>query len=383
MADDGWRREREDDRCGGDAGARRGAVLPGRAEGHGGQRCGVGALRRALRLCCVFAAWAYLLALGGWFVGGRLLGDRWWWLFFLNALALYLFAPLLPLALVTPWLRQRRLWLGIVAGGGLWLFLYGGLWLPRSPASQPTGPAVTVMTFNTLGFNRCPECVVASVRASGADLVNFQELSRPVAAALARDLATEYPYQVLKPTAQTQGMGVISRLPLRETGETLPGVWVGQPQVLALTLGETRALVVNAHPTATGPGEADGFDRTIRERFVEAQMLVAFAQTHPGPLIFASDCNMTDQNADYRLMTTIWRDSWREVGWGFGRTYPGGDQGGAGNMRFGALTIPRWLVRIDYVWHSAHWRAIGARLGQWDGHSDHRPTIARLVLVNP
>ncbi len=340
-------------------------------------------LRKALRALIVSLAWAYLIGLGGWFVGSRVFGDRWWWLFFLNALALYLFVPLVPLALVTPWLRQRRLWPGIVAGFALGLYLYGGLWLPRPMEAQPTGPAVTVMTFNTLGFNKCPECVVASVRASGADLINFQELSRPVAAALARDLAQEYPYQVLKPTAQTLGMGVISRFPLRDTGESLPGSWVGRPQVLALTVGETRVLVVNAHTLATGPGEADDFDRTIRERFVQAQTLVAFAQTHPGPLIFASDCNLTDQNADYRLLTTIWHDSWREAGRGLGRTFPGGDQGGDGNVRFGVLTLPRWIVRIDYVWHSSGWRATEARLGQWDGHSDHRPTIARLVLTTP
>jgi endonuclease/exonuclease/phosphatase (EEP) superfamily protein YafD len=328
-------------------------------------------------------AWAYLLGLIGWFAANRILGDRWLWLFFLNALSLYLFVPLVPLALVTPWLRQRRLWLGLAVGFGIGLYLYGGLWLPHPRTAQSTGPTVTVMTFNTLGFNKCPECVVASVRASGADLVNFQELSRPVAAALARDLGQEYPYQVLRPTEQTLGMGMISRFPIRDTGETLPGVWVGKPQVVALTLGETRVLVVNAHPTATGPGEEEGMARTITERFVQAQTLVAFAQTHAGPLIFASDCNMTDQNADYRLMTTIWHDSWREAGHGFGRSYPGGDQGGEGNMRFGALTLPRWIVRIDYVWHSSHWRATEARLGQWDGHSDHRPTIARLVLTNP
>jgi endonuclease/exonuclease/phosphatase (EEP) superfamily protein YafD len=340
-------------------------------------------LRKALRVLWLSLAWAYVIGLGGWFVGNRLLGDRWWWLFFLNALSLYLFVPLFPLAVATPFLRQRRLWFGIAAGLGIGLYLYGGLWLPRPATAQPAGPSLTVMTFNTLGFNRCPECVVASVRASGADLVNFQELSRPVAAALARDLAQEYPYRVLAPREGTGGMGAISRLPLRDTGETLPGYWVGQPQVLALSLGATRVLVVNAHPTATLPNPVAEIERTRRERFVQAQTLVAFAQTHPGPLLFASDCNMTDQNADYRLMATIWHDSWREAGRGFGRTYPGGDQGGDGNMRFGALTLPRWIVRIDYVWHSSHWRATEARLGQWDGHSDHRPTIARLVLTVP
>ena len=77
-----------------------------------------------------------LLGLVGWFVANRVLGDRWLWLFFLNALSLYLLVPLIPLAVITPWLRQRRLWLGLAAGFGIGLYLYGGLWLPRPQAAR-------------------------------------------------------------------------------------------------------------------------------------------------------------------------------------------------------------------------------------------------------
>ncbi len=338
-------------------------------------------MRNWLRALFLAPAWLYLGGLGGWFAASRLLGDRWWWLFLLDALALYLLAPLPLVTLVALATRQRALLLGAGAGCALFLALYGGLWLPRPPRAAPVGPALTVMTTNLLGFNSCPACVVATIRDSGADLVTLQELSPDVAAAIARDLADEYPYQLLDPQEQVFGMGAISRLPLRDTGETLPGTWVGRPQVLALTFDDTRVLIVNAHPLATSPGDPAAMERTVRERYALAQTLVAFAQTHPGPLLYPGDSNTTDQNDAYRLLATTWTDSWREAGRGFGHTYPGTDFSGQGRFRLGPVVIPRWLVRIDYVWHSAHWRAVAARVGPWDGGSDHRPVVARLILV--
>jgi vancomycin resistance protein VanJ len=338
--------------------------------------------RRWLRAAALTLAWGYLLGLGGWFVASRALGDRTWWLFFLNALALYLFAPLPALGLVAALVRQRALWLGLAAGVALFLALYGGLWLPRPAAAAAAGPALTVMTYNVLGHNACPECVVATIRAGGADLVTLQELAPPVAAAIARDLIAEYPYQVLDPREGVVGMGAISRLPLRATGETLPGAWVGRPQILMLDFGGTEVLVVNAHPFATHLGPPAAIERTVRDRYAQAQALVAFARTHPGPLLYPSDCNLSGQNADYRLLATAWRDAWPAAGRGFGHTYPGADFSGRGRFTFGPLVVPRWLVRIDYIWHSPHWRATGARVGPWDGHSDHRPVVARLVLTS-
>jgi endonuclease/exonuclease/phosphatase (EEP) superfamily protein YafD len=150
-------------------------------------------LRCWLRALFLALAWLYLVGLGGWFVANRLIGDRWWWLFVINALALHLFAPLVPLALGALVVRQRALWAGLVAGVALCLFLYGGLWLPRQ-APKVDGPVLTVMTYNVLGFNRCPKCVVATIRQSGADLVTLQELSPVVAAEIAWSLSSEYPY---------------------------------------------------------------------------------------------------------------------------------------------------------------------------------------------
>jgi len=117
-----------------------------------------------------------------------------------------------------------------------------------------------------------------------------------VAAEIAWDLSSEYPCQVLNPQEQDFGLGAIRRLPMRATGETLPGDWVGQPQIPALTFADANVLVVNAHPYATGPTDLETVRWSIRERFRQAQTLVAFAQTHHDPLLYPGDSNTTDQN---------------------------------------------------------------------------------------
>jgi len=155
---------------------------------------------------------------------------------------------------------------------------------------------------------------------------------------------------------------------------------VGQPQVLAVTFADTNVLVVNAHSYATGPTDLETIRWSIRERYRQAQTLVAFAQTHPGPLLYPGDSNTTDQNDAYRMLTTAWADSFREAGRGFGHTYPGSDFSGSKRFQFGDVSLPQWLIRIDFVWHSPHWQAINAQVGPWDGYSDHRPMIAQLVL---
>jgi endonuclease/exonuclease/phosphatase (EEP) superfamily protein YafD len=72
--------------------------------------------------------------------------------------------------------------------------------------------------------------LVTLARASNADMITLQELNLRVAEAIQRDLAREYPYQVLDPQESVTGMSVISRYPLSPTGQTLPGAWVGTPQ---------------------------------------------------------------------------------------------------------------------------------------------------------
>jgi endonuclease/exonuclease/phosphatase (EEP) superfamily protein YafD len=329
----------------------------------------------------VTLARVYFTGLFGWAILRALFGDR-WWLFLPNSFAVYLFLPL-PVILVTALLaRRREMWIGFGVALMLGLYLYGGLFLPKSLQTRASAPTITVMTYNLLGFNENREGVVAALRASNADVITLQELNPLIAEAIQRDLAREYPNQALDPQEGVTGLGVISRYPLRPTGETLPGEWVGTPQVLTLDWNGTPVILLHPHPFATNLTARAEMERTIREREQQARAMVDFVAAQPKPLIAPVDFNANDQSVAYAIVTRVLVDSWREAGWGLGHTFPGAASPGSSRPRIAGLYVPMWLTRIDYVFHSRHWRATSAWIGPWDGASDHRPVVAKLVLAN-
>lgn len=328
-------------------------------------------------------AWIHLYCIGvcAWAMLHLLLGDRWWWLFLLNSFAVYWFVPL-PLLLVLALLTRRvEIWVGFGATLVLAACLYGGLLLPSFPPGAPSGQTITVMTSNVLGFNQQTARVVTAIRTSNADVVALQELNPVVAEAIQSHLAVEYPYQILDPDFGVTGAGVISRYPLARSGETLPGHWVGIPQVLELVLGDETVTLINFHAIPPGGYVPAVLNRTMREREQQARDLVRFAATRPGPVIALGDLNAADQSTAYAIVTGVLVDAWREGGRGLGHTFPGAASTGSSRPAIAGIPVPKWLVRLDYVFHSDDWRTEAAWIGPWDGVSDHRPVVARLVLM--
>jgi endonuclease/exonuclease/phosphatase (EEP) superfamily protein YafD len=320
----------------------------------------------------VTLARVYLTALTAWALARLLLGDRSPVLYMLNALAEFYFWPL-PAALVIGLAaRRREVWAGSLAGLALFAALYGRQWLPKPVPVRAAGAHVVVMTSNLLGFNDHAEAVVAALRAANADVVALQELNPVNAAAIAHELRGVYPYQVLDPLDGVEGSGVISRFPLRRTGETLPGPWVGIPHVLALEVEGQAVTFVRFHAWA------GVMNSPMREQ--QARALAAFAAAHAGPLIVAGDLNAAVTNAAYTLLAGRLQDGWPEAGWGFGHTFPGAASFGSSRPVVGGVAAPMWMVRIDYVFHSDALTAVAARLGPHDGYSDHRPVMVELVL---
>lgn len=325
----------------------------------------------------------YLVALPGWWIASLCFGDRWLWLFVLNNLAVYLFLPL-PLAVILAiWTPQPLLRLGAALTLALFVVLYGQLWLPWLPASS-ANPALTVMTYNVLAHNPRPEAVAEAIVRSGADVVALQEVSERIGEVLQERLREQYPYHLLARMDEVRGMGVWSRYPLRDTGQRLAGPWLSEPQVLEITHPTATITVVNVHNVSldvSSPGWPWRLHQTAPAREAAAHSLITFARAHRGPLVVLGDFNATDQNRAYRLLRTVLRDAWREAGFGLGHTFPGADAYGTGRPHLGFLPLPRWLARIDYIFHSPDLRTLDARIGPWDGHSDHRPVIARLDLT--
>ncbi len=210
----------------------------------------------------------------------------------------------------------------------------------------------------------------------------IQELNPSLAAAISAELTQDYPHQVLDPHNGVNGMGVISKHPLRKTGQQLPLNWVGIPQILSLDWQGDEVTLVNFHMLPLRPAKPDTISHIYRSREAQALVLADFslgasAQT---PLIVAGDVNATHLSDAYRTLTRVLIDSWQEAGFGFGHTFPGSDIPFSSRPRILGWPVPQWLVRIDYVFHSHHWVSIQARTAEFDGVSDHRGVVAELVM---
>ncbi|HLF72283.1 MAG TPA: endonuclease/exonuclease/phosphatase family protein [Dehalococcoidia bacterium] len=324
-------------------------------------------------------AWLYLEGLGVWGLIRLVVGDRGSLLFAVNSLALYMFVPL-PLVLgVVAYTRRWDMLAGFVVAAAAWIYLWGALFLPNGSTGDVEGPRLTVMTYNLLGFSRGPESVVETIRESDADVVGLVELNQENAAAIGRELATEYPYQTLTPGEGVRGYGLISRVPFKELrGVLQDDGWVGRPIVIEFDLDGVAVTLVELHAAASPNGWK------ARER--QAHKLADYAreaEAEGTPLIIAGDFNATSTNVSYAIMADALTDSWREAGAGFGNTFPGASKSqtpGSSRPAIFGISAPKWLIRIDYVFHSREWRAVSARNGRFDGHSDHRSLIVELVL---
>jgi endonuclease/exonuclease/phosphatase (EEP) superfamily protein YafD len=329
-------------------------------------------------------AYVYLAGLFLWLLLRLFFGDRWWFLFLLNSLALYLFLPLIGVAVIAVFVRVPKLWIAMTIGLIVFVVEYGAMLFP--PLAQPPvrSTELTVMTFNVMGIKRSGEQVVASIRAADADVVALQELSERIAESLWTQLSEEYPYQAFHLSPGTGGMGVISRFPLRELYAELGENWIEYPQVVNVRVDGTEVTLLNVHATNIS-GCSDLFptpsriEQATRKREEEARTLRAFVEEHPEHLIIAGDFNTGDQSTAYTILTEKLVDSWRERGWGLGHTFPGSFFVGdlvPGQHR---IIFPGWFIRIDYIFHSRDWHTHSVRTGFWDGVSDHRPVVARLT----
>jgi vancomycin resistance protein VanJ len=323
----------------------------------------------------------YYIAFLTWIALSLLCGDRWWWLFLLNSFSEYLFF-LLPLPVAVALRTQRReIVVGLAGILIVGVFLYGGLFLPSLNLDPAPGPQIRVMTSNVLGYNSHPEGVISSIRTSGADVIALQELNPEIAEAIQYELHNEYPYQELVPAVGVRGLGVISRHPLESTGIELDGHWVGDPQILEMSWENTEVIVVNIHAIPPGPLNPEYLKYSIQERERQVGELMAFVESQRRPLILLGDLNVTSQNEAYRMIVDSLQDAWVESGWGMGHTFPGALSPGSSRPVVAGIAMPKWSMRLDYVFCSEHWQVDGASFGPWDEVSDHRPVEARLILI--
>jgi endonuclease/exonuclease/phosphatase family metal-dependent hydrolase len=337
----------------------------------------------------ILAIIAYTLVLSLYLLVRLIFGDRFWLLAFANNFAPFYFFPLAFLVPLTLFLKARRaflLTLPLVLVGSGWV---GPYFIPKSLAA-PTGPTLRVATFNVWGDNLRLSEVEAWLRQTDADLVVLQEIPASYADHGIPSLKNLYPYQFNQ--SWQWGNFLMSRYPFRD-GESLDMMGNGSrpgQQRIVIDVGGQPVAIYNIHflvpmlnePRLSGRvlsrfnnpflNLALSYEDTWRN--VEIRNLLKRLETEPYPFIVAGDFNTSDQSVIYGELAARMGDSFREAGTGFGTSWP----------LPVAKEIPDFvppLVRIDYIWHSRHFRAINASQGPRLG-SDHLPLFATLELIS-
>ncbi len=310
-------------------------------------------------------------------------GGRFWWLALLNDFAMLLFLPLPIVLLFGGVFRLRwvlRVGLGLGLLGGLW---FGPYFLPRSKVVS-TASTLQIVTFNVWGHNAQLAAVQAWLRELDADVVLLQEVPEHYATDGIPELVDLYPYQVTQPPAERWwGNLLLSRYPILSM-ERLPGDGVPAQQRFVIDFNDQIVAVYNVHlampvrDSSRFPFLKGGFILDVALRYdasardAEIRRLLELLETETYPFIVAGDFNMSEQAVIYKEVAALMKDAFREAAVGWGGSWPVSV----------VDALPEFLpplLRVDYIWYGAHFRAIEAHRGPKLG-SDHLPFFAVLEL---
>lgn len=328
----------------------------------------------------------YLALLAIYLLLRGLFGDGFWWLSLLNTFAYAWFTPLavlMPLALVLRHKQAAWRLMPVLALGGLW---YAPYYL-RRPVDVPAGKVISVVAANVWGHNHDLSRVENWLRTADADLAILQEISPSYTTTTLPGLLDMYPYQASAMDDHRWGGNItLSRYPIlsREYVDLgLPKATF--PLRVVIDVQGQPVAVYNIHlawpggtPRLPLPRRLQtvymqvllGFDDDMRNQ--EIQRLLQHLETEPYPYIVAGDFNTSDQSATYGQIAVHMTDSFKAVGTGFAGSWPVSTARGLPGF------LPP-LIRIDYIWHSAAFRALDAHIGPAIG-SDHLPVRATLTL---
>jgi vancomycin resistance protein VanJ len=310
----------------------------------------------------------------GWGVAHALIGDGYWRLALVNAFAVYLFAPLPLMALLTALAQRRGATAALLVVTLLFFGLFGSYLIPPSPIAHAgvAGQALTVMTYNVLYTSTDATPIGANVTSASPDLVAFQELTPLLAERLEQEVGARYPYRTPLHAGCRADVAIWSHYPLRVESIDDDVLYRVRSVVVDLDSGPVRVVDVHAWPY-TGI-DRESVELSFHWREEQIELVLDYASGQPEPLVLLGDFNSTPMHEVYQTLSTHLVDAFSEAGWGLGHTFPA-----SGGCVWG-YPYPGRLVRIDHVFHSDEWRAEAAWVGEWDGSSDHLPVVARLRL---
>ena len=223
--------------------------------------------------------------------------------------------------------------------------------------------SLTIMTYNIGNGLANPAQLTWMLENSPADIVGLQEVTEAQADAMEKSLSEKYPHQVIFGNG-IPGKGLLSKFPIishehLQFHDARPDLHV----TLDVEGEPLTAIVAHPCPPRLRYMSYDFLPST------QAQFDCLFDLcSSDTPTILLGDFNMIERHAFYNRFAKLGLiDAFRSVSNARGYTIP---------QRVGGIrTVP--FLRIDYIWHSAHFKAIEAWVGQ-DAGSDHLPVVAQL-----
>lgn len=326
----------------------------------------------------------YFAGLALYLVLRLLTGDRYWQIALLNNSAPYVVLPVLPSFLVALLLRSPLLLIAALSFLIICAIWFAPYILPK-PRQLPANSTIRVITFNMWGGNPMQAELTAWLRSQNADIVLLQEVPLGYERKHIADMGSIYPYFYRQ---QTPGRwwtnAVLSKFPITTiTDLDSDNQSPSTRQRLVLELSGRQIALYSIHLTFTKRAprirtktwsilnSITSYDESHRNQEIDCLLSELSCETLP--YIMAGDFNMSAQSVKYQELAARMYDSFREAGHGLGGTWPNG----------GVLNLPRFvppLLRIDYIWHSDHLRAITANVGP-DIGSDHHPVIVELEFI--
>jgi endonuclease/exonuclease/phosphatase (EEP) superfamily protein YafD len=269
---------------------------------------------------------------------------------------------LLPVALLL------RVW-AVAVAAALVAVVLAALVLPRAFGDDPHDPSqdvgLTVLASNLHYGEGDPGAVVELVRANDVDVLCIQELTPRATFGLRRAGIDELlPERLLIPESGTEGSGIYSRHPLRESGSgrlAAPGFAMASAVATVPAAGEVELASVHPLPP-TG--------QSAVEEWADGLSALPRATPAAGLRVLAGDFNATLDHAEFRdIVDSGYVDAAEVAGEGLSPTWPA-------DRLLGILPPP---VTIDHVLADER-----IEVGDVSTHeipeSDHRAVLAELFL---
>ncbi|MET0703489.1 MAG: endonuclease/exonuclease/phosphatase family protein, partial [Mycobacterium sp.] len=192
------------------------------------------------------------------------------------------------------------------------------------PADVSEHATIRVLSSNLRKGQANPSAFVA-LASESADVITVSELTPEAVAGFSRaGIDQVFPYSVLLPGAEAEGIGLWSRFPLTDATPAKnrrTDIAAARLQVPGVKL---HPLIASMHLVSPLAADADSFEAWRSGIRGAKWALNDFARTTaPAAVIVAGDFNSTPDMRQFRnLVTNGYRDSVEQTGSGFAPTFP-------------------------------------------------------------